>query len=204
MIDDSFSGSCEFYDTDTTYLVSLGECLQKACERAQQDQLSLLVANDRSRIVEDVLRPAKWFNIKPEYLWEHLMSFATHQFDVEKRHKTVLHSQSTRKILFFTRVWADKEAQAHLAKCLVSDDYVIAEIASNEDIQVMIGTTIARFADKHCKKSVGMGSVNREIHYQAHPPIAGGCQALHAYQGCAFAASALTTQVAVRYIVSRV
>lgn len=167
LFDDAVSGTYELDDGDIMYLTSLGQCLQRACDRVRQNQLSLLVADDRSRVIEDVLIPARALNIKPEYLCDQVMSFPDHQFDNNKRHKTVLYSQSTRKSIFGSaRKWGGEEPRAHLAQCLVSDDYIVSEVAPTEQLQVVLGRCIAQFSDKHCRKGMDMGSVERRVYFQ--------------------------------------
>jgi hypothetical protein len=68
-----------------------------------------------------------------------------------------------------SRKWDTTVARFHLAKCLVSDDCAIERIAPSRQVQVLIGTCIESFSEKHCKKDIIVGSVNRKIHVAEHP-----------------------------------
>lgn len=148
------------------YFVRLGQSLQQAHERVQKNQLSLIITVDRLRITSEVVNPAIALGITPEYLCEQLMWFPEHQFALAKRHKTALYSSSSKKSFFGSaRKWSNKRAQTDLAQCLVSDDCVVCALTPTEELQVLLGSVIAEFGEKHCKS--GMGSVTRKIYSQA-------------------------------------
>lgn len=164
---DAVFGSYELDADDEGYMYSLGLCLQRACDRVGQNQLSLLIAHDRSRITEDVVIPARILNTEPEYLCEQLMSYPKHKSQSEKRYKTVLYSQGGKNRFFgFARKWNNEDSRTHLAKCLVSDDCIVSAITPTETLQVTLGHFIAEFSNKHRKRGLGMGSVERKIYFQ--------------------------------------
>ncbi|KAF1360026.1 hypothetical protein EJ07DRAFT_78758, partial [Lizonia empirigonia] len=135
-------------------------------ERVRKNQLSLVISDDRMRISDEIVTPALCLGIPPEYLCEQLMWFPAHQFSAGKQHKTALFSRSTKALFSSARKWGDKNAQTDLAQRLVSDDCVVSQLTPTEQLQVVLGTVIAAFSDRHCKP--GMGSVQRRVHAQPH------------------------------------
>lgn len=151
------------------YMLSLGRDLQVAYKRIRNNRFSLLVVEECMRIVEDIVIPAHNLNIEPGYLCEQLVNFPDHEFDKEKRDNARIYNQATRKSFWRgIRKWDTKEARTHLAKCLVSDDYVVEWIAPSQDVQVLIGKNIESFSDKHCKKGIDMGNVDGKVHVSEH------------------------------------
>lgn len=151
---------------DYSHFFELGELLGLAQERVRKNQLSLVTGYDYRRISDEIVAPALCLGILPEYLCEQLMWFPAHQFSPGKQHKTALFSRSTKALFSSARKWGDKKTQTDLAQRLVSDDCVVSQLAPTEQLQVVLGTLIAAFSNRHCKP--GMGSVQRRIYAQPH------------------------------------
>lgn len=155
--------------SEQTYMISLGRALRVVFHRVRNNRHSLLVAEECMDIVEEIVSPARNLKIEPGYLSEHLMNLPDHEFDHEQRGNAHIFSRVTRKSFWRgTCKWDTKEARTHLAQCLVSDDCVVERIAPSQNVQVLIGRNIETFSEKHCKKGINMGSVDRIIHVSEH------------------------------------
>ncbi|KAF3052759.1 hypothetical protein E8E11_011042 [Didymella keratinophila] len=164
------NADCELLTMDEQiYLASIGRDLQIVYDRVRNNRHSLLGREECVSIVENIIVPARTLHVEPGYLCEHLMNLPDHGFEREKRGTAHIFSQVAKKTFWSrTRKWDTTDARFHLAKCLVSDDCAIECIAPSRQVQVLIGTCIESFSEKHCKKDVNMGSVNRKIHVAEH------------------------------------
>jgi len=145
-------------------ILEIAAAVSDACIRVSNNHQSLITMQDRAYIIANVIEPARYLRIEPQYMIEQLHDLNIHQWHATNLKETFLFANSTSRWGRALGFLSSGRKQTLLAKRLVSDDITISNLNAKigDHLRTMLGSAIAEFDKQRCGNS--MGSVERQIY----------------------------------------
>jgi hypothetical protein len=131
------------HERERSELLHLAKTIERARERVEAHQASLITDDEYHLLYTDVVYPASKLNLFPAFVFHWLSFYPEHENHPKKRNKSAPYVYSSR--FLGLSVWDQEGLERHLS----SIDLFLEGYAPNEEVKLLLGRAAAKFGNKH-------------------------------------------------------